>query len=64
VRSIETDTRLDVEEDRNAVLHFPNATVADLAQGLSRAKVSTRTMIDILQAMRAAGALHAEILVQ
>lgn len=61
---IVTNTKLDVEEDRNAVMRFPNATVADLAQGLSRAKVPTRTMIDILQAMRAAGALHAEILVQ
>ncbi|MFT4025406.1 MAG: flagellar basal body P-ring protein FlgI [Novosphingobium sp.] len=59
-----TNTKLDVEEDRNAVMRFPNATVADLAQGLARAKVPTRTMIDILQAMRAAGALHAEILVQ
>lgn len=61
---IVTNTRLDVDEDRNAVMRFPSATVADLAQGLARAKVSTRAMIDILQAMRAAGALHAEILVQ
>ena len=61
---IVTNTRLDVEENRNAVMRFPNATVADLAQGLARAKVPTRTMIDILQAMKAAGALHAEIIVQ
>ena len=61
---IVTNTRLDVDEDRNAVMHFPNATVADLAQGLARARVPTRTMIDILQAMKAAGALHAEIIVQ
>ncbi|MBU6267865.1 MAG: flagellar basal body P-ring protein FlgI [Sphingomonadales bacterium] len=59
-----TNTRLDVTEDTNAVMHFPSATVADLAQGLARAKVPTRTMIDILQAMKAAGALHAEIVVQ
>jgi len=61
---IVTNTRLDVDEERNAVLRFPDATVADLAQGLARAKVPTRTMIDILQAMKAAGALHAEIIVQ
>jgi flagellar P-ring protein precursor FlgI len=61
---IVTNTRLDVDEDNSAVMHFPGATVADLALGLSRAKVSTRTMIDILQAMKAAGALHAEIIVQ
>ncbi|MBS0253868.1 MAG: flagellar basal body P-ring protein FlgI [Proteobacteria bacterium] len=59
-----TNTRLDVAEDRNAVVHFPEATVADLAQGLAREQVPTRTMIDILQAMKAAGALHADIIVQ
>lgn len=61
---IVTNTRLDVAEDNAAIVRFPDATVADLAQGLARAKVSTRTMIDILQAMKAAGALHAEIIVQ
>lgn len=61
---IVTNTRLDVMEGRDAVVRFPNTTVADLAQGLSRAKVPTRTMIDILQAMKTAGALHAEIIVQ
>lgn len=61
---IVTNTKLEVAEDRNAVLRFPNATVADLAQGLARAKVPMRAMIDILQAMKAAGALHAEIIVQ
>jgi flagellar P-ring protein FlgI len=59
-----TNTRLDVDEDRNAVMRFPSASVADLIQGLSRAEVPTRTMIAILQAMKAAGALHADIIVQ
>lgn len=60
-----TNTRLDVEqggEDR--VFSFPNTTVGDLVQALSRARVDTRRTISILQAMQAAGALHAEIIVQ
>ena len=61
---IVTNTRLDVEEDKNAMLRFPGTSVADLVQGLSRAEVPTRTMIAILQAMKAAGALHADIIVQ
>jgi flagellar P-ring protein precursor FlgI len=61
---IVTNTKLDVAEDRNAVMHMPSATVADLAQGLSRAHVPVRTMIAILQAMKTAGALHADIVVE
>lgn len=59
-----TNTRLDVREDRDAVLSFPGTTVGDLVQGLNRARVKTREMIAILQAMKAAGALNAEIIVQ
>ena len=43
---------------------FPNSTVADLMDGLSKLKVDTRGKIAILQALKAAGALHAELLVQ
>jgi flagellar P-ring protein precursor FlgI len=66
VRSlVVTNTRLDVEEGRgDAVLHFPNTSVADLVQGLGQARVGTRRMIGILQAIKAAGALHADIIVQ
>jgi flagellar P-ring protein FlgI len=59
-----TNSRLDVEEDKDAVVKLPSTSVADLAQALSRAKVGTRNMIAILEAMKAAGALHADILVQ
>lgn len=59
-----TNSKLDVEEDRSAVLQFPGTSIADLVQGLSKAKVPTRAMIAILQAMKAAGALHADIIVQ
>ena len=66
VRSlIVSNTRLSVtESQRDSVVRFPNTTVADLVQGLARMNVRTREMISILQAMRAAGALHADILVQ
>lgn len=62
---IVTNTRLDVTEAANdAVVRMPSTTVADLALALSRAKVGTRNMIAVLQAIKAAGALHADIVVQ
>jgi flagellar P-ring protein precursor FlgI len=65
VRSlVVTNTRLDVEQPRDAVVRLPSTSVGDLVQALHQARVDTRGMIAILQAMRAAGALHAEILVQ
>lgn len=66
VRSlVVTNTRLEVDQSaRDAVVQFPNTTVADLVEGLSRARVNTRRTISILQAIRTAGALHADIIVQ
>ena len=66
VRSlIVTNTRLDVSETRtDAVARFPNTSVADLVEGLSRLRVNTRGVIAVLQAIKAAGALHAELVVQ
>ena len=59
------NTKLTVEDrKRDTVVSFPNTTVGDLVLGLSRAKVDTRGIISVLQAIKAAGALHAEILVQ
>lgn len=59
------NTKLSVTQPKqDAVVTFPNTTVADLVTGLSRVHVDTRGMIAILQAIRAAGALHAEIVVQ
>lgn len=60
-----TNTKLHVDqggEDRT--FHFPATSVADLVQALARAKVDTRRIISILQAIRRAGALHAEIIVE
>lgn len=60
-----TNTSLTVDEGTDDVVAtFPNTTVAALVQGLTQAKVGTRRIISILQAIRAAGGLHAEIVVQ
>jgi flagellar P-ring protein precursor FlgI len=60
-----TNTRLVVSEPTDdAVVKFPSTTVADLAVGLARVHINTRGMIAILQAIKAAGALHADIIVQ
>jgi flagellar P-ring protein precursor FlgI len=66
VRSlVVSNTSLAVTEpSHDAVVRFPNTTVADLVTGLARVHVRTREMIAILQAMQAAGALHADIIVQ
>ena len=62
---IVANTRLDVTSPRkDAVISFPNTTVADLIEGLARVHVDTRGMIAVLQAIKTAGALHADIIVQ
>jgi flagellar P-ring protein FlgI len=62
---IVTNSKLDVQEGvRDTVVRLPNTTVADLARALAQAKVDTRSTIAILQAIKAAGALHADIIVQ
>ena len=61
-----TNSKLEVSDaaKNDAVVSFPNTTVADLVQALHRAHVGTRSTIAILQAIKAAGALHADIIVQ
>ncbi|WP_371395864.1 flagellar basal body P-ring protein FlgI [Fretibacter rubidus] len=60
-----TNTDLSVEQGTDDVVaSFPNTSVADLVQGLAEAGVDTRRMIGILQAMKQAGALHSEIIIQ
>lgn len=59
------NTSIKVDEDAgDAVISFPNTTVVDLMEGLARVGVDTRGKIAVLQAIRAAGALHADIIVQ
>jgi flagellar P-ring protein precursor FlgI len=66
VRSlIVTNSKLSVSDGvRDAVVRLPNTTVADLVRALARAQVDTRRTIAILQAIKAAGSLHADIIVQ
>jgi flagellar P-ring protein FlgI len=62
---IVTNTSLDVKDGADdTVATFPNTTVGALVQGLARSGVGTRRIISILQAIKSAGALHAEIVVQ
>ena len=51
------------EENRLAVVDS-NVTLADLVDGLNALGIGPRDMIDILKAIKTAGALHAELIVQ
>ena len=58
-------TRVDVEEAEADHVSMPgNSTVADLVLALRRIKTSTRDVIAILQGIKEAGALHAELVIQ
>ncbi len=59
------DTDISVTEDEHAPVQLAEgATVGDLVQALNRVKLSTREMITVLQAIKQAGALHAELIIQ
>jgi flagellar P-ring protein precursor FlgI len=59
------NSRITVEEPRSGVFVAADKnTVADLVQALVHLHTSTRDIISILQAVKAAGALHAELVVQ
>jgi len=59
-----TNSRVDVEEQMGPGFVGSGTTVADLVQQLARLKTNTRDIISILRAVKAAGALHAELVVQ
>jgi flagellar P-ring protein precursor FlgI len=61
--AVVTNTQVDVAEGPGAFVTGGN-TVADLVQALARMKTHTRDIISILRAVKAAGALHAELIVQ
>jgi flagellar P-ring protein FlgI len=66
VRSIvigNSDLRVD-EPGQQVAGTFRQTTVGDLVLALSKSNISTRDVIAILQSIKAAGALHAEIVVQ
>ncbi len=59
------DTNINVEEGQSdAVLTSGQTTVGELVQALNRIHVSTRDVITILQLIKSAGALHAELIIQ
>lgn len=59
------NTRIHVSEGGSGALSLTgNNTVADLVAALNRVKTSTRDVISILQGIKAAGALHAELVIQ
>lgn len=60
-----SNTRLSVEQGSDdATIRRGASTIGDLVQGLSALHVDTRRIISILQALKSAGALHAEIAVE
>lgn len=59
------DTTLSVKEGPVTPVQLQEgATVADLVQALYRVNLSTRDVITVLQAIKRAGALHAELVIQ
>lgn len=59
-----TNTQIDVEETGGVGFLAGAGTVSDLVQSLARMKTSTRDIISILRAVKAAGALHGDLLIQ
>ncbi|TCS37717.1 flagellar P-ring protein precursor FlgI [Paucimonas lemoignei] len=58
-------TRIDVQEQSMGSIQTRSSnTVSDLVQALGKIKVSPRDMISILQGIKAAGALRAELIIQ
>ncbi len=58
----QSDTRVTEEPDR-VILFEEGVTVGEIVEALNAIGASSRDMIAIFQAMRAAGALHAELIV-
>jgi len=62
--AVVTNSSVDVRESGGAGFVAGGDTVADLVQALVRMRIGTRDVISILRAVKAAGALHAELVVQ
>lgn len=59
-----TNSRIEVDESQGGGYLMSSNTVAELIQALARMKTHTRDVISILRAIKAAGALHADLIVQ
>ncbi|MEO0620636.1 MAG: flagellar basal body P-ring protein FlgI [Pseudomonadota bacterium] len=59
-----TDIQIEENDQNRLGIVDRNVTLADLVDGLNALGVGPRDMIDILKAIKTAGALHAELIVQ
>lgn len=59
-----TDIRVTDGQPGNVAIVEENVTLPDLVAGLNALGVSPREMIDILKSIKAAGALHADLIIQ
>ncbi|HZY20751.1 MAG TPA: flagellar basal body P-ring protein FlgI [Ramlibacter sp.] len=64
VTAVVSNTQLDVAEPTGVGFLASAGTVSDLVQSLARMKTSTRDIISILRAVKAAGALHGDLVIQ
>ena len=62
--AVVTNTQMNVDEPSGVGFLASAGTVADLVQSLARMKTSTRDIISILRAVKAAGALHGDLVIQ
>lgn len=59
------NSHIDLQESGSTTLVTqPGATIADLVQALGGLRIGARDVVSVLQALKAAGALHAELIVQ
>jgi flagellar P-ring protein FlgI len=59
------NSRIDLQEQGGASLVTQQGgSIADLVQALARLRTSARDVVSILKALKASGALHAELVVQ
>lgn len=59
-----SNSQIRVDEQPDGYVGPGDATVADLVHTLARMKTSTRDVISVLRAVKAAGAMHAELVIQ
>ena len=59
----DTTITVDQNEDRRIAMIEENVSLSDLIEGLNALGVGPRELIDILKSVKAAGALHAELVV-
>ena len=57
-------TEVNVQQDGAVAALSSGASLRDLVEGLNALEVPPRDMVEIFEALKAAGALHAEIVLQ